>query len=138
MESCIFCRIVAGKVPAEVIYRDEGAVAFLDLAPISLGHTLVVPKQHSEVLHQADPGVLAQLMAAVQLIAPRLQLAVGAEAYNIGINCGQAAGQAVPHTHVHIIPRHAGDGLRHWPGQETTPAQLHEAAERIRASFASY
>lgn len=136
MESCVFCRIVSGELPADVVYQDAEVVAFLDLHPIARGHTLVVPRQHSGSLHQADAKAAAALIEAVRLLAPLVQRAVGAEAYNVGINCGRAAGQAVPHTHVHIIPRADGDGLQHWPGTDATPSELRETAELVRAAAA--
>jgi len=135
-ESCIFCKIVAGEIPADVVYSDERTLAFLVIEPVSEGHTVVVPRTHSDSLEHANAMDAAALMATVQQLGPGIRDAVGADAYNVGINCGAAAGQIVLHTHVHIIPRRTDDGLVHWPHNAAAAATLAATAQKIRAVIA--
>ena len=113
MPECTFCRIVAGELPAEVVYEDETTIAFLDIAPLERGHTLVVPKHHTRNLFDIDPSLAAQVTRIVARIAPRLVAAVGADGLNVSQNNESAAGQVVFHYHVHLIPR--------WERQEHFP-----------------
>jgi histidine triad (HIT) family protein len=109
-EDCIFCSIVDGDIPARVVYEDDDVLAFLDANPLAPGHTLVVPKRHYETLADTptEPGEMA--FAAVHYLTPRIEEVVDADATTVAINNGEAAGQEVPHLHVHIIPRFEGDG----------------------------
>lgn len=108
--SCVFCKIVRGELPAYKIYEDSDTVAFLDIHPMTDGHTLVIPKAHAERLSELPPELVGVLFQTVQKVAGRIAQALHAPALNIGFNDGRAAGQAVPHLHVHIIPRFPGDG----------------------------
>ncbi|MCX8103434.1 MAG: HIT family protein [Candidatus Bipolaricaulota bacterium] len=108
--SCVFCKIARGELPAYVVYEDPETLAFLDLYPMTDGHTLVIPKLHAERLSELPPELAGTLFQTVQKVSERIARALGAPALNIGFNDGRAAGQAVPHLHVHIIPRFPGDG----------------------------
>ena len=108
--SCIFCRIVAGEVKAEVVAREPGAVAFLDVSPLADGHVLVVPDAHVGRIEDMEPDAAATLFRAVTALAGPVRRAVGAAGSTIGINNGEATGQTVPHVHVHIVPRWPDDG----------------------------
>lgn len=106
MPECLFCRIVAGEIPARTIYEDEETLAFLDIAPWQVGHTLVIPKRHvADVL--SDDEVLATLGPVIAKVGRLLRDRLGADACNVVSNAGAAAGQEVFHAHVHIVPRHA-------------------------------
>jgi histidine triad (HIT) family protein len=109
MVDCIFCGIVDGGVPSRTVYEDDTVVAFLDANPLAPGHTLVVPKAHHERLNDAPADVAADLFRAVHELAPRVESAVDADATTVGVNNGEAAGQEVPHVHVHLVPRFEGD-----------------------------
>jgi len=109
-EDCIFCGIVAGDIPGRVVEETDHAVAFLDANPLAPGHTLVVPKQHYGRLHDLPDEEAAELFGAVDELAAAVEDAVDADAVSIGINDGEAAGQEIPHTHVHLVPRFDGDG----------------------------
>ena len=109
-EDCIFCRIVAGDVPGRIVEETDHAIAFLDANPLAPGHTLVVPKQHYGRLHDVPGEEAADLFDAVHELSPAVEDAVDADAMSIGINDGEAAGQEIPHTHVHLVPRFDGDG----------------------------
>jgi len=108
--SCVFCKIVRGELSAHKVYEDAETVAFLDLYPMADGHTLVIPKVHAERLSDLSPELAGKLFQTVQKVTGRIAHALGASAFTIGINDGRAAGQAIPHLHVHIVPRFLGDG----------------------------
>ncbi|WP_256288691.1 HIT family protein [Halobellus inordinatus] len=106
----IFEQIIAGDIPARIVYETETVAAFLDANPLAPGHTLVVPKEPYERLDEIPGDIAADLWAAVQELTPRIEAAVDADATTIGVNNGEAAGQEVPHVHVHVVPRFEGDG----------------------------
>jgi len=130
---CIFCRIAAGEIPAGVVHEDERTVAFMDINPSVRGHVLVVPRAHSTDLHDIGPEDLAACMRTAKHVAARITENLGAEGINLLQNTGRAAGQAVFHFHVHVIPRRADDGIRSLlsprPGD---PEEIEEAAAVIR------
>ena len=107
---CIFCEIAVGKQPANVIYETGVAVAFLDNHPLVDGHTMVIPRDHYQRLADMPEDLVRDVFAAVREVARKVEAALGNSAATIGINDGPEAGQVVPHLHVHIIPRTAGDG----------------------------
>ena len=135
MADCIFCAIARGKQDAHKIIEDDHAVAFLDLHPLRDGHTLVIPKTHCQHLQDVPPDELGPLFATVQRAAVAVQTAFEAPASTIGVHNGSAAGQAVPHLHVHVIPRDHGDGggTLHalMQGSVETTLDLDTARERI-------
>jgi len=129
---CIFCQIIANEIPAEKIYEDENILAFLDIHPNNFGHTLVLPKKHCENLFDADEKTLENLITIVKKISLAVKNAIGADGINIGINNGEAAGQMVPHLHIHVIPRFFADGLVHWPSKEYGAGEMEKIGEKIR------
>ncbi len=108
--SCVFCRIAAGVHPAEIVYQDERVIAFLDINPLNPGHTLVIPKDHVERLSDLPAELTGPLLAAAARVAKAAQEALGAAGVNLIVNDGRAAGQAIPHLHLHVVPRFPGDG----------------------------
>jgi histidine triad (HIT) family protein len=106
----IFEQIIDGDIPGRIVYETDTVAAFLDANPLAPGHTLVVPKEAHERLDDLPDDVAADVWAAVQELTPRIESAVDADATTIGVNNGEAAGQEVPHVHVHIVPRFEGDG----------------------------
>lgn len=135
MNDCIFCKIVKGEISSQKVYEDDKSFAFLDITPVNPGHTLVVPKKHSlNILDAAEADVCA-LMSAIHKITPKVLKAVGAEAFNLGVNNGSVAGQVVPHLHFHIMPRFADDGHRLWGGAHVGADELAEIGEKIRKEF---
>ena len=134
---CIFCRIVAGQVPATKVYEDDAVLAFLDIGPVVKGHTLVIPKAHHDLMMQTPPDLLARMMAVVQKVAQAQVAGLDAEGINILQSNGAVAGQEVPHVHLHVIPRFQDDGHRwNWSAQRYgSPAEMHEWAERLRRAL---
>lgn len=118
MTDCVFCQIVDGSAPARKVYEDDAVVGFLDIKPVSRGHTLIVPRTHSAGLADLAPDDGAALMRAGQVVAAALRTTPltrddsPADWVNLVVNDGKAAFQTVFHTHLHVIPRHRGDKLR--------------------------
>jgi len=130
---CIFCRIVAGTVPAPVVFEDDSSLAFLDHRPVFPGHTLLVPKQHTETLSDLPAALVHPFFSATQLLARAVEAALAADGTFVAINNGVS--QSVPHLHVHIVPRRKKDGLRgfFWPRQ---PYKTPEEMEQFRKTVA--
>jgi len=133
--NCIFCRIATGDIPSAKIYEDENVLAFLDLAPVHPGHTLVIPKNHYKDMLEVPAELGPAVFAALQKVAGAVVKATGAQGFNIMQNNGLAAGQTMFHIHWHIIPRFDDDGLSMWAqGKYSDAAAMQEMA----ASVASY
>ena len=136
-EGCVFCAIIAGKIPSYNVYEDEKTLAFLDIHPSAPGHTLVIPKAHIARVEDLFEVDARYLFKALHMIVGRIQETVGAPASTIGINNGRESGQEVPHVHIHIIPRGKGDrggiiqGLARSPSRPDQ-AEMERIAERIR------
>ena len=132
--SCIFCRIVAGEIPAEIVAREPDAVAFLDVQPLADGHVLVVPRAHVPTIEELTPAGADALFRLATRLAGPVREALGGEATTIGINNGEASGQTVPHVHVHIVPRWEGDGAGsvHTIFPRKTSRSLSEVGAAIR------
>jgi histidine triad (HIT) family protein len=136
MDDCVFCRMVAGEIPVAKVYEDEAVFAFLDIGPISDGHTLVIPRQHCSRLDECDPEILAEVAVRLGKIAAAVATAMDSDGYNVLSNNGAAAGQVVDHLHFHIIPRKAGDGVfTQWPSYRYRKGQIEEIAVRIRQNL---
>ena len=108
---CLFCRIVAGELPAQRVYEDERTVAFLDINPSSRGHVLVVPRAHSADLHDIEADDLAACLNTAKHIAGWQRDRLSADGVNVLQSTGRAASQVIFHFHVHVIPRYEGDGM---------------------------
>ncbi len=137
MSECVFCEIVAGRIPCTQVYENDKVLAFLDVGPISDGHTLVIPKAHYDRLHHCPTEVLAEVAKVVGLLAHPVAEAVGADGYNVLSNNAPAAGQVVEHLHVHIIPRKSGDGVfNRWPAFKYPSGKAESIAEKIKQKLA--
>jgi histidine triad (HIT) family protein len=133
MESCLFCRIVAGGIPAHLVDESAGAVAFLDANPVARPHVLVVPRAHAPTLLDLDDEAVGALFLAVKRVQRKVQAAFRPVGFNVGWNHGRAAGQHVHHLHVHVLPRYAdgGRGVQLLgPGGDR--GELAELAEALR------
>ena len=131
---CVFCRIVAGEIPATVLFADDLILAFLDIAPLNPGHLLIVPREHHCSLTTVPAATLARLMQAAATAGAAVMHAVKADGFMINLANGPVAGQVVPHTHLHVIPRFPNDGLV-MPRRTVAYASAAEAqavAEEIR------
>lgn len=131
-ERTIFDRILDGELPCHRVYEDDWVLAFLDVGPLSEGHTLVIPKERKAFLHELSDEASAAIGRALPRIARAVLAATGASAYNVLQNNGTAAHQAVFHVHFHIIPKHSNEGLGlSWTPQSLDPAHGRALATRI-------
>ena len=138
-ENCIFCKVIAGEVPSSRVFEDDVCVAFLDVAPIRPGHTLVVPKDHASSLSELDPEIGGHLFQAGQRVTSALYGGLGCDGVSVFLADGAAAGQDVFHSHLHLLPRFDGDGLGSaFRAEEEEMAfreDLDGVAEKIKSSF---
>ena len=135
-DDCLFCKMVAGQIPVTKIYEDETVLAFLDIGPISDGHTLVIPKQHFEKLHDCPAELLGQVFTRIGKIAGAVAAAMNSDGYNLLCNNGRAAGQLIQHLHFHIIPRNTADKLfSRWPSFQYEDGRIQEIAGTIRENL---
>ena len=135
-DDCIFCKMVAGKVPVTKIFEDEVVLSFLDIGPLSDGHTLVIPKRHFERLHDCPAEILIRVCSCLGKIAGAVSTAMNSDGYNVLCNNGRAAGQLVGHLHFHIVPRNAGDGVfDRWPAYKYQEGIIEKIADKIRENL---
>jgi len=132
---CIFCKIIKGEIPSSKVYEDDRVYGFLDIAPVNKGHTLIVPKKHSSDVLEDDLEDLNACMKAVQVVAKAVIKATDAGGFNLITNTKKAAGQVIPHTHFHIIPRFEDDGLKHWPHHKYEEGEMSIIQEKITANI---
>jgi len=130
---CVFCKMVAGEMPVEKVYEDEAVLAFLDINPVSDGHTLVIPKEHVEKLHDCSAEVLCEVSCRLGRIGKAVSAAMDCTSYNVLCNNGRAAGQLVGHLHFHIVPRSEGDGVfDKWPCYRYAQGRAKAVAAKIK------
>ena len=132
MTNCLFCKIIAGEIPSTKVYEDDNVYAFLDINPVSKGHTLVITKKHSVMLLDTNDEILNPLMIATKYIAAGLMQATRATGFNLVANNHPDAGQLVEHLHFHIIPRTKDDGLKLIEGKAASPKDLANVAKMIK------
>jgi len=133
VKNCVFCKIIAGQIPVTKVFEDDVLLAFLDIGPVSDGHTLVVPKQHFEKLHDCHAELLAHVGSRLGTVAKAVAEAMDCDGYNVLCNNGRAAGQLVEHLHFHIIPRNLGDGVfDRWPAYKYKEGVIETIATKIR------
>lgn len=131
---CVFCKLVARQIPASIVYEDEAALAFMDLGHVNPGHVLVACKAHAENVYELDDAQAGAVFRAMARVARAVRAAFDPPGLSIYQANGKPAGQTVFHFHLHVLPRHDGDGMQLvWPVKNPPREQLEEYAERIRA-----
>jgi len=138
LKDCLFCKVVSGEQPANLVFNDEISVAFLDHRPLFPGHCLLIPRNHYETLSDLPGELVAPFFKNVQLLTRAVELALGAEGSFVALN--NRVSQSVPHLHVHIVPRRKKDGLKgfFWPRSKyESDAQLVEVQKSIQAAIAA-
>lgn len=133
--NCIFCKIVAGTIPAVKLYEDEETLSFLDIYPNTRGHALVIPKRHHENIYGLPVETTARLMISAQRIAVALKNAVDADGINIVMNNESAAGQMIWHAHIHVIPRTNEDGGYIGKKHTYVTGEMEELAQKVRVEL---
>lgn len=135
-DDCIFCQIIEGEIPSHTVYEDETTYAFLDVNPLSRGHTLVIPRDHHERINDMSTEKASDVFGVISDLAPAVEAAVGAPASTIAVNNGEQAGQEVPHVHWHIIPQFADSGARPihvlFDGEDIDDDEMEAIAEGVR------
>ena len=132
MENCLFCKIIKGEIPSYKVYEDDDVLAFLDINPVNPGHTLIIPKQHYLTLLDIPVELAQKIIIVAKKITPAILSAVNADAFNLGLNQGQIAGQVVDHFHLHIMPRLENDGHQLFKGREYQAGEAEEILNKIR------
>lgn len=132
---CIFCKIISGQIPAQIIAQNENYILLLDRQPNSQGHSLVIPKKHFDNFTALTDDQAADFARQVHSWAPQIVSILGASAYNLGLNNGAGAGQIVGHVHWHIIPRFEGDGLKAWEHNEFEASKLDETFALLKGKI---
>lgn len=109
---CIFCKIANGEIPSYKVYEDDDFLAFLDISQATIGHTLVIPKNHINNFLTAENSTISKAYVIASKVAHALKKSLNVHDFNILSNCGEKAGQTIDHFHIHIIPRYDGDDLK--------------------------
>jgi histidine triad (HIT) family protein len=134
VEDCLFCGIVAGDVPSQIVDSDEHTVAFMDINPATRGHALVVPRTHSADLMEISDSDLERTMVAARRLAQKLEAALEPDGFNVLNACRPAAWQTVFHYHLHVIPRYDDDPLKlPWIPRGAPAEEIAAIADRIRS-----
>ena len=135
MPDCIFCRIVQGQLPAALVLETPGVLAFLDIAPVNYGHTLVISKVHYRNLLELPDELWMEMGQVSRRVAQALRATLYAQGFNIGMNNFEAAGQVVFHAHIHVIHRYFSDGLKLFPQESYKPGDLEKTAAQLRQAL---
>jgi histidine triad (HIT) family protein len=136
VDDCIFCKIVRGEAPAYTVYEDERVLVFMDLFPVTDGHTLVVTREHFEGLFEATEGSLQAVVATSRRVAHAIRTVLEPDGLMVFQVNGRAAGQTVFHYHMHLMPRNEGEPLALHARKHGDPARLREISERLAAALA--
>ena len=133
---CIFCRLVAGQIPAAIVAQDDLTIAFMDIGQVNPGHVLVATKRHAATLLDITPEEAAAVMQTAQRVAQAVRLAFDPPGITLLQANGREGDQTVFHFHMHVVPRHAQDGIAlTWPRKEPGPAVLQAYADQLRAAL---
>lgn len=135
MSTCIFCKIVRGELPSYRVYEDDTVLAFLDINPVNAGHTLVIPKNHSQNIFDIDAKDWTAVTEVVRIVSIAIEKGMEADGVNLAMNNREHAGQVVGHPHVHIIPRFKGDGLKLMPHKKYKEGEADESLKKICAAL---
>lgn len=136
MTGCVFCRIVAKEIPAAVVFEDEHSIAFMDAGQVNPGHVLVAAKGHAETLYELSDAQAGALLKTAAHVARAIRAAFDPPGLSVYQANGKAAWQTVFHYHMHLLPRHEGDGMAlTWPAKNPSRDKLGEYAELIRKNF---
>ena len=126
---CIFCKIVKGEIPAEKIYEDEKFLAFLDIEPVSHGHTLIIPKHHVEWMHEADDETISEIFRKTKKLMLAMKKGLPCDYVQIGV-----VGKDIPHFHVHLIPRMLSEQVSERPTSKYKDGESKQVAKKIKSS----
>lgn len=135
-QNCLFCKIAAGEIPSSTIFENEDFRVIMDLGGASIGHALILPKEHYENLHELDDEVAAKVLPLAKKIINGMKAGLGCDGVNIVQNNGAEAGQSVMHFHLHMVPRYKGaNEVPLWIPKEHTPEEMNETAAKIASAL---
>jgi len=132
---CIFCKIISGEIPSYKVYEDDDTLAFLDIAPVNPGHTLVIPKKHYANLEEIPEDELCYLIKIAKKVGKAIKEGLGVKGYNLTMNNDPVAGQIVPHIHLHIMPRNENDGYELWHGKKYGEGEAENILNKIKSKI---
>jgi histidine triad (HIT) family protein len=134
MEDCVFCKIVKGELPSVKVYENDLLLVIMDIMPLSDGHTLILPKAHHETIFDMNESLAGEIMSTTWKLANVINKTIEPAGLNILQNNGSAAGQVVPHFHIHLIPRGENDNLKigNWNAHKADPKYLETLASGLR------
>ena len=129
---CVFCKISNDELPSELVYSDDKAIAFLDIEPLTRGHAMIIPRRHVKTIGELSDEEASGLMPVVKRVIRKIEQALQPDGFTIGVN--HNVGQAVPHLHIHVIPRWFDDGVADVHSIVKNPPQenIHDTAAKIR------
>jgi len=137
MSDCVFCRIMAKQIPATIVHEDDDTLAFMDIGQVNPGHVLVALKAHRENVYALDDAQAAAVFRTVARVARAVRAAFSPAGMSIYQANGAPAGQTVLHFHIHVLPRHEGDGMElTWPVKNPPREKLEDYAAKIKAKLA--
>lgn len=131
MDTCIFCKILKKEISSYKIYENDSVLAFLDVLPMSPGHTIVVPKNHVADVEEVSFEQFSEMTRAVKIIGEAMMKGLGVEGYSVFLDNKSAANQHVPHVHFHIVPRKEGDGFERWAQSAYSEGEADFVATKI-------
>ncbi|MBQ9445317.1 MAG: HIT family protein [Victivallales bacterium] len=133
VKECVFCKIIRGEIPCCKVYEDDLILAFLDIAPFNIGHTVIIPKDHQNSITTLDEIYANRIIKIAPKIGVALMRTINAEGFNLFLNNGSVAGQTVQHCHMHVLPRFAGDKvvISSEPMKYDSMDQMSELAEKL-------
>ncbi len=135
-DTCIFCKIAKGDIPANTLYEDEDFRVILDISPASKGHALILPKEHFADITKLPSQLSAKLLPLASALGGKIRESLGADGFNILLNTGKSAGQTVFHCHLHIIPRYQnGRPMLQWEPLQLQAEELQELAARLKGDL---
>lgn len=129
---CIFCKIIDGSIPSNVVYEDDKVIAFFDILPISHGHTIIAPKNHQADIESLSEDDMAAMAIAIKKIGKAVMDGLDVKGYSVFLDNKSAANQHVPHAHFHLVPRAEGDGLERWPQSGYEEGEAESYLSRIK------
>ena len=135
MNDCLFCKIVKGEIPSYKLTEGSQTFSFLDIFPVSKGHSLIITKRHVEDLRDLTAEEWVEVGRLTQSVGNALQKSVKADGFSLLLRNGKAAGQEVPHVHFHLIPRFHSDALEEWHGTKADSAELQKNLENIKKNL---
>jgi histidine triad (HIT) family protein len=134
--NCIFCKIVAKQIPATVVHEDSDTLAFMDIGQVNPGHVLIASRAHAENIYALDEAQAAAIFRSASRVARAIRAAFSPEGLSVYQANGKPAGQTVFHFHIHLVPRHEGDGMAlAWPVKNPPREKLEEYAAKIRGGL---